>query len=66
MSGRAPSPFRQSDVTRALRGAKAAGVEVGRVEIEPGGKIVVYTAATTPAEPQSDLDKWMASHAGQA
>lgn len=65
MSARSPSPFRQSDVTRALRGARAAGVDVGRVEIGPDGKIVVYTA-TAPAEPQTDLDKWMASHAGQS
>jgi hypothetical protein len=38
---RAASSFRQSDVTRALRAAKAAGVGVERFEIDRDGKIVV-------------------------
>jgi hypothetical protein len=36
-----PSPFRQADVTRAVKGAVAAGVPVGRVEIDRNGKIVI-------------------------
>lgn len=39
---------RQSEVTRAIRGAKDAGVEISRVEIE-GGKIVLV-AAGNPSE----------------
>jgi KaiC/GvpD/RAD55 family RecA-like ATPase len=35
------SSFKQSDVTRALRGAGKAGLRVHRIEIEPGGKIVI-------------------------
>jgi hypothetical protein len=38
---RTPSAFRQQDVTRALRGADAAGRPVRRVEIGPDGKIVL-------------------------
>lgn len=38
--------FKQSDMTRALRATKAAGVEVKRIEIEPDGKIVVVTDRT--------------------
>jgi hypothetical protein len=41
---RAPSIFRQQDVTRAFRAAKAAGVRVARVEIDREGKIVIVTA----------------------
>jgi hypothetical protein len=40
---RGPSTFRQKDVTRALRAAAAAGIEVRRVEIDKDGKIVVVT-----------------------
>jgi hypothetical protein len=35
------SSFRQRDVTRALRGANAAGRDVLRVEIDRDGKIVL-------------------------
>jgi hypothetical protein len=41
---RAPSTFRQQDVTKAVRAAKAAGVRVARVEIDRDGKIVIVTA----------------------
>jgi hypothetical protein len=35
-------PFRRTDVTRAIKGAIAAGVEIARAEIEPNtGKIVI-------------------------
>ncbi len=35
--------FKQQDVTRALRAAVAAGIEVQRYEIDKDGKIVVVT-----------------------
>jgi hypothetical protein len=41
---RAPSTFRQQDVTKAVRAAKAAGARVARVEIDRDGKIVIVTA----------------------
>lgn len=41
---RRPVPFRQADVTRALRGAQSAGVDVARVEIDRHGKIVIVPA----------------------
>jgi len=34
--------FRQRDLSRAIRAAKAAGAEVDRVEIDTTGRIVVY------------------------
>jgi hypothetical protein len=44
---RAPSTFRQQDVTRAVRAVAAAGVHIARVEIDKTGKIVIITAEPT-------------------
>jgi hypothetical protein len=33
--------FKQSDITRALRAAKTAGVGVSKIEIEPDGRMVI-------------------------
>jgi hypothetical protein len=41
---RASSTFRQSDVTKAIKAATAAGVRIARVEIDKTGKIVIITA----------------------
>ena len=41
---RAPSTFRQHDVTRAIRATAAAGVHIARVEIDKAGKIVIIVA----------------------
>lgn len=43
--------FKQQDVTRALRAARAAGFDVQKVEIDKEGKIVVVTA---PPDRQAD------------
>jgi len=40
----APARFRQSDVTRVLRGAKAAGYERVQVRIDDAGNIVIDVA----------------------
>ena len=58
--------FRQSDLTRALKAAIAAGLEVAAVEIDPTGKIVIMTRATELTAPKNALDKWMAKDADQA
>jgi hypothetical protein len=44
---RAPSTFRQQDVTRAVKAVTAAGVHIARIEIDKSGKIVIITAAPT-------------------
>jgi hypothetical protein len=50
---RGPSTFKQQDVTRAIRAAQAAGIEIQRIEIEiEPSKIVVV--AGKPAEPDMD------------
>jgi hypothetical protein len=41
---RAPSTFRQQDVTRVVKAVAAAGVHIARVEIDKTGKIVIISA----------------------
>lgn len=50
-------PFRQIDVTRAIRGAMSAGMKPTRAEIVDG-KIVL--SFVDRAEPMSALDEWKA------
>jgi hypothetical protein len=45
---RAPSTFRQQDVTRAVKAVVAAGVGIARVEIDKAGKITIIAAGTEP------------------
>lgn len=44
----APSRFTQTDLKRAVKGVEEAGVRVGRIEIDPNGKIVIYPIGTAP------------------
>lgn len=37
-----PARFLQIDITRAVKGAKDAGIEVGTVRVSPTGEIVIY------------------------
>jgi hypothetical protein len=56
-------PFTQSDITRAIKGAVMAGVQVGRVEIAADKIIVIAGAPETaapPIEPTEDLDRELA------
>jgi hypothetical protein len=52
---RGKATFRQGDLTRALKGARAAGIDVRRIRIAPDGAIEMDTS-----EPVDDLDRELA------
>ena len=56
VDGRAPSTFRQADVTRAVKAVRSAGVDIMRVELTKDGRIVIVTGEAQPAM-QDDLDR---------
>jgi len=49
--------FKQVDLTRAVRGAQAAGMRIGRIEIDPNGKIVILSERTAPARGPNEWDE---------
>lgn len=51
-----PARFRQADVTRAIKAATAAGMRVGRIEIDPNGRIVILPESATPSRGKSSWD----------
>ncbi len=55
----APARFTQADITRLIKGAKAAGLDVQSVRVAPTGEIVV--SATAEAQviefPANPLDR---------
>lgn len=53
------APFKQIDVTRAVKGMAAAGVEVGAAIIEPGGRIVVVARGQDMPTGKTDIDKML-------
>jgi hypothetical protein len=58
------SSFRESDLRRALRAAKAAGVKV-RVEIEPNKLTLVPMNDEVDNKERSndDVERWLGKHA---
>ena len=50
--------FRQGDITKALKGAQNAGIEVQRVEIEKGGKIVVFAGKPDQRREGRSANEW--------
>jgi hypothetical protein len=53
--------FRLRDVTRALRGAEAAGLPIGAVEVSQDGTIRILPKNTAEhAGSDNDLDAWIA------
>jgi len=60
MMPRRPSSFRKRDVTAAVAAVTATGLDVGRVEIDKDGKIVVVTGKPTE-EPTDHLDQELAA-----
>jgi hypothetical protein len=56
---RGPCTFKQQDLVRALKGVKAAGIEVARIEIDKRGKIVISTPRA-PGPAHNPYDAWKA------
>jgi hypothetical protein len=45
----APARFKKEDLARAVSGVTKGGMRVGRVEIDPSGKIVILSETVAPA-----------------
>lgn len=58
--------FRASDITRAIKAAKAAGMAVGRVEIDRDGKIVIVEGEPAKLANVSPLEAWRAEQSARA
>jgi hypothetical protein len=50
--------FRQCDVSRAVKGARAAGIAIARIEIDIAGKIVIISGAPQDAAVRDDYTEW--------
>jgi hypothetical protein len=46
---RGPSTFKQTDLTRAIKGARAAGIDVARIELNKNGRIIIVPIQTATA-----------------
>jgi hypothetical protein len=55
---RAPATFKQADVTRAVRGAVAAGVEVAHIEISARTGNIVISTPRVPSALVAPYDVW--------
>jgi hypothetical protein len=50
--------FKQTDVTRAIRAAVAAGVEVARVEVDKEGRIVIIAGKADSGAERNVRNGW--------
>ena len=55
---RAPSTFRQQDVTRAVKAVTAAGVDIARIEIDKTGTIRIITLKAEPNGQGREANEW--------
>lgn len=62
---RSPATFRQSDVARAVKAARAAGLDVVGLEIVPDGTIRIIAGSGDPGDSLSPLEKRRLRRAGE-
>jgi hypothetical protein len=58
MNPRRPSAFRQSDVTRAVKAAVAAGLRVTGVKLSPVGIEIMTGREAKQDDPGSAVNEW--------
>jgi hypothetical protein len=54
-----PAHFKQIDVTRAIKGAVAADMEVGAAYITPEGGIMIIAKGEQVTSAKGDIDKML-------
>lgn len=55
---RGPCTFRQTDLKSAIKGARAAGMEIDRVEIRDGVIVMVASKPGEPVDERSETNEW--------
>ena len=56
---RRPLIFKKTDITRALKGVRAAGMEIRRIEINKEGVIVMVPCnPEEPADASTEANEW--------
>ena len=53
-------------VTAAAEGARSAGVNIARIEVDKDGRVVIIAGQATDSADVNALDAWMAKNASAA
>ena len=53
--------FRQADISRAIKGAKTAGISVSQIEIGSDGRIVITSGEPQASETRDEYANWKAN-----
>lgn len=63
---RTPASFKQIDLVRAVKGARAAGLSVSRTEIRPDCIVLIHTTDGEDPNPFDELEIWRKRNARAA
>jgi hypothetical protein len=58
--------FRQADISRAVKGVRAAGVSVSQIEIGSDGRIVITSGGPQASQPPDEYANWKANRNARA
>ena len=64
MMARGPATFKQADLTRAVKAARAAGLDVARTEIMPDGMIRLIHSAEVTSESKDEFEEYWSRRQG--